>query len=218
LPTLSKVVVLPNDIAFAFGTYGSILRFDPHGFVPVELISFTSTVSGNNVLLKWSTATELNNQGFDIERKIVSSDWEKIGFIAGSGTTTESRTYSFTDENLNTGAYNYRLKQLDYDGTFEYSNEIQAEVSVPFDFKLEQNYPNPFNPSTTIRYSVLQNSLVTVKVFNIIGQEVAELVNEIKSPGKYEINFEANELSSGIYLVKMQADNFSSTMKMTLLK
>lgn len=218
LPTLTSVRVLPNDIAYAFGTYGSILRYDPHGFVPVELISFSSSVSGNDVLLKWSTATELNNQGFEIERKTISGNWEKIGFVAGSGTTTETRAYSFTDNNLNPGIYNYRLKQVDYDGTFEYSDVIQAEVVVPFDFALEQNYPNPFNPSTTIRYSVPQTSIVNIKVYNLIGQEVTELVNETKSAGKYEINFESDGLASGIYLVKMKAGDFTSTIKMTLLK
>ena len=222
LPTLSKVVVLPNDIAYAFGTYGSILRYDPHGFVPVELISFTSSVSGNTVLLKWSTATELNNQGFDIERASFATTpgqgWEKIGFISGSGTTTETRSYSFKDADLEAGIYYYRLKQIDYDGTFEYSDVIEVEVSVPFDYALEQNYPNPFNPSTTIRYSVPENSLVNIKVYNLIGQEVTELINENKTAGQYEINFESNGLASGIYLVKMQAGDFTSTIKMTLLK
>jgi len=218
LPTLSTVKVFPNDIVFATGTYGSILRYDPHGFVPVELVSFTSSVSGNTVLLKWNTATELNNLGFNVERASLSGDWEKIGFVAGSGTTTETRSYSFIDNDLIPGAYNYRLKQVDYDGSFEYSDVIQVEITVPFDFALEQNYPNPFNPSTTIRYSVPQTSIVNIKVYNLIGQEVTELINETKSAGKYEINFESNGLASGIYLVKMQAGDFNSTIKMTLLK
>jgi hypothetical protein len=218
LPTLVTVKVFPNDIVFATGTYGSILRYDPHGFVPVELVSFTSSVSGNTVLLKWNTATELNNLGFNVERASLSGNWEKIGFVAGSGTTTETRSYSFLDIDLNPGIYSYRLKQVDYDGSFEYSDVIQAEITVPFDFALEQNYPNPFNPSTTIRYSVPQTSIVNIKVYNLIGQEVTELINETKSAGKYEINFESNGLASGIYLVKMQAGDFTSTIKMTMLK
>ena len=128
------------------------------------------------------------------------------------------RSYSFIDNDLNPGIYNYRLKQVDYDGSFEYSDVIQVEITVPFDFALEQNYPNPFNPSTTIRYSVPQTSIVNIKVYNLIGQEVTELVNETKSAGKYEINFESNGLASGIYLVKMQAGDFTSTIKMTMLK
>lgn len=218
LPTLVTTIVLPNDIAFATGTFGSIMRYDLHGTVPVELISFTSSVSGNNVLLKWNTTTELNNQGFEIERANISGSWQKIGFVAGNGTTSEERIYSFIDNDLNPGKYRYRLKQVDYDGTYEYSAVIEAEVVLPFNFVLEQNYPNPFNPSTSIRYSIPQSSLVNIKVFNLLGQEVAELVNESKTAGQYEINFELNGLSSGIYLVKMQAGNFTSMIKMTLLK
>jgi photosystem II stability/assembly factor-like uncharacterized protein len=220
LPALVKIRVLPNDIAYAFGTYGSIMRYDPHGYVPVELTSFTSSVSGSNVLLKWQTASELNNMGFEIERASANTlqEWKKVGFVAGSGTTTEIRSYSYLDNNLKTGTYYYRLKQIDYDGTFNYSDEIEVEVVVPFNFALEQNYPNPFNPTTIIRYSVPENSLVNIKVYNIIGQEVAELLNEVKSPDRYEINFEAKGLASGIYLVKMQAGDFTSTIKITLLK
>ena len=216
--TLAKVVALQNDVAFAFGTFGSIFRYDPNGVVPVELISFTSNVSANNVTLKWSTATELNNSGFEIERSSENSIWQKIGFVAGSGSSSEFRSYVYEDNNLKPGIYYYRLKQLDYDGTFEYLNEIRVEVAAPFDFALEQNYPNPFNPSTNIRYSVPENSLVNIKVYNIVGQEVAELINENKSAGKYDITFNSNGLASGIYLVKMQAGDFSSSIKMTLLK
>lgn len=218
LPTLVGVKVLPNDIAFALGTYGSIMRNDPHGFVPVELISFNSSVSGNKVTLNWVTATELNNSGFEIEKSMLPGEWNKIGFVAGSGTTTETRSYSYIDENLDPGTFYYRLKQIDYDGSYAYSDEIQVDIVTPFDFALEQNYPNPFNPSTTIKYSVPQNSQVNIKVYNLIGQEVKEIVNEEKSVGKYEINFDATGLSSGIYLVKMQAGTFTSTIKMTLLK
>ena len=216
--TLTKVVALQNDLAFAFGTFGSIFRYDPNGVIPVEMVSFSSNVSGNNVSLKWSTATELNNSGFEIERSSESSTWEKIGFVAGSGSSSEYRFYNYEDNKLNPGIYYYRLKQLDYDGTFEYSNEIQVEVATLFDFALEQNYPNPFNPNTNIRFSVPQNSLVNIKVYNIVGQEVEELINENKSAGKYDITFNSKGLASGIYLVKMQAGEFTSSMKMTLLK
>ncbi len=220
LPTLSAVAVLPNDVVFAMGTYGSILRYDPHGFVPVELLAFTSSVSGNNVILNWSTATEVNNRGFEIERALIaeSPGWQRIGFVPGNGTTSEVRSFSYTDQGLNPGGYLYRLKQIDYDGTLKYYDQIQVEISVPFNFTLRQNYPNPFNPNTTISYSVPQNSLVNIKVFNIIGQEVSTLVNEVKPAGNYQMNFDGNGLASGTYLVKMQAGNFNSIIKMTLLK
>jgi len=194
-----------------------IYEFTPP-IVPVELISFTATSSGSEVILNWSTATELNNQGFEIERSKDNINFDKIGFVPGFGTTTEPKSYSYTDSEVSKGKYVYRLKQIDFDGLYTYSDEVNVEVGIPLEFALEQNYPNPFNPSTTIRYSVPQNSMVNIKVYNIVGQEVAELVNEAKPSGKYEINFEANELSSGIYLVKMHSTDFTSTIKMTLLK
>jgi photosystem II stability/assembly factor-like uncharacterized protein len=218
LPTLVGVKVLPNDIAFALGTYGSILRYDLHGFVPVELVSFTSSLSGNDVLLKWNTSTELNNQGFEIERASILGQWEKIGFVAGSGTTSEPRSYSFADNDLNTGKYYYRLRQIDYDGTYEYSDAIEVDVTVPFDFALEQNYPNPFNPTTKIKYSVPNDGLVNIAVYNVLGEKVADLVNTFQKTGNHEINFDATELASGLYLYRMDAGQFVSVKKMLLLK
>ncbi|MFI5237951.1 MAG: T9SS type A sorting domain-containing protein, partial [Ignavibacteriales bacterium] len=218
LPTLSTVKVFPNDIAFATGTFGSIMRFDPHGFVPVELVSFTSSVTGNNVLLKWSTATELNNQGFDIEKSTNPDIWEKIGFVAGSGTTSEPRLYSFTDNDLKTGKYYYRLKQIDFDGTIEYSDAIEVEVSIPFTFSLDQNYPNPFNPSTTIKYSVPTDGFINIAVYSVLGEKVIDIVNGNHTAGNYEITFNASKLSSGTYVYKMESGEFVSVKKMMILK
>ena len=168
--------------------------------VPVELVAFTSTVSENNVTLSWETATETNNMGFEIERSKdskmeESKDWETIKFIEGFGTTTEEQTYSFKDENLKSGSYHYRLKQIDFNGAFQYSNILEAEIVSASDFILEQNYPNPFNPSTTIRYSVskvtlgaAEESLVQLKIYDVLGNEVAALVNEYKSLGNMIYN------------------------------
>lgn len=191
--------------------------------VPVELNSFTSSVNKNDVLLQWSTASETNNMGFEIERlqdKITKlQDWERIGFVEGKGTTTEQQLYSFTDENLSSGKYQYRLKQIDFDGTFEYQSAIvEAEIIQPAEFLLEQNYPNPFNPSTTLSFVIGHQSFVSLKVYDVLGNEVAVLVNEERSPGVYEINFDANSLSSGIYLYKLTAEKFSETKRMMLLK
>ncbi|NWG28817.1 MAG: T9SS type A sorting domain-containing protein [Ignavibacteriaceae bacterium] len=222
LPTLAGVKVLANDIAFALGTYGSILRYDPHGYVPVELTSFTSSVSGNKVLLKWITATELNNQGFDVERASLSASpyqgWEKIGFVAGSGTTTEPRSYSYIDNDLNPGKYFYRLRQIDYNGTFEFSDEIEVEIYVPFDFALEQNYPNPFNPSTKIKYSVPADAFVNIAVYNIVGEKIMDLVDSIQKTGSYEVTFDASALSSGMYFYRMESGSFEAVKKMMILK
>ena len=145
-------------------------------------------------------------------------NWDKVGFVNGNGTTTETQSYSFVDENLVSGKYQYRLKQIDFDGTFEYSNEVEVIVSVPEKFELSQNYPNPFNPNTRIQYAITSNQFVSLKVYDILGNEVETLVNENKPTGNYEINFNASELASGIYFYKIQAGNFIKTKKMILLK
>lgn len=218
LPTLVGVNVLPNDIAFALGTFGSILRYDPHGFVPVELTNFTANVDVHIVRLNWSTATEINNSGFTIERKTNQTKWENIGFVPGFGTSTEPHSYVFNDANLNEGKYTYRLKQVDYDGSFEYSNEIEVEVLNPNRYMLTQNYPNPFNPSTTINFSIPNSELVNVIVYNTLGEKVTDLVNTILPAGQHEVIFDAKGFSSGVYLVKMTAGSFTKTIKMNLLK
>jgi hypothetical protein len=209
--------------------------------IPVELNLFTGYSSDGKIYLNWSTATETNNKGFEIERASSLPDgkagsttpvqeWEMIGFVPGFGTSTEIRTYSFIDENLNSDKYSYRLKQIDFSGTFEYSEVIEIEVSAPVNYSLEQNYPNPFNPSTTISYSLKEKGLVTLKVFDLLGNEVATLVNEEQTAGTYKIKFESHSgevrnlpagrqgLASGIYFYSLKAGDFVSTKKMILLK
>ena len=186
--------------------------------IPVELTSFTADVIDDAVVLNWSTATETNNSGFEIQRKAENRQWEKVGFITGSGTTTESRLYSFTDNSVNNGIYSYRLKQIDYDGSFEYSDVVEVEVTAPIEFALHQNYPNPFNPSATINYKISELSNVTLKVYDVLGNVIETLVNEEKQSGIYNVEFDATGLSSGIYLYRLQAGNFIETKKMLLLK
>ena len=195
-----------------------------NSIVPVELVSFSAIVSDNSVELNWITATELNNSGFEIERSSHTersrsmTDWEKIGFINGNGTTSQSHSYSFSDHNLSTGKYVYRLKQIDFDGTFSYSNEVEVDLSLPQTFSLEQNFPNPFNPSTSIQYAVSSRQLVTLKVYDLLGNEIATLVNENKPAGNYEVSFDAKNLSSGTYFYKLQAGSFVETKKMMMIK
>jgi hypothetical protein len=197
--------------------------------IPVELTSFTANVSGNDVTLNWTTATETNNSGFTIERSQSESNWQKIGFVPGFGTTTELRSYSYTDAGVASGIYFYRIKQIDYNGTFEYYElSSSVEVSTPDVFYLAQNYPNPFNPATKIDYSIAQATNVELVIFNSIGEKVAVMVNELQQPGRYTVNFSAKggsasggdalNISSGVYFYKLVAGDFVSIKKMIMLK
>ncbi|MCL6495757.1 MAG: VCBS repeat-containing protein, partial [Ignavibacterium sp.] len=156
--------------------------------VPVEITSFTASVIANDVHLNWSTATETNNRGFEIHRSVILNGvrnpvWESVGFVKGNGTTTEPKNYSFVDEGLASGKYVYRLKQIDYDGSIEYSDIVEATINVPEKFELDQNYPNPFNPTTKISWQSPVSSWQTLKVYDILGNEVATLVDEEKPAG-----------------------------------
>jgi hypothetical protein len=200
-----------------FASRGLVGEIQYDEFVPVELVSFTASVNDNVVTLNWETATEINNSGFQIEKKS-DGDYEAIGFVPGLGTTTEPRSYSFTDAGLQSGNYTYRLKQIDLDGTFEYSDEIQVEVTVPDVFALEQNYPNPFNPSTRIDFSLAVDSKVNLKVFDILGQEVATLINSDLVAGSHNVEFSAVNFNSGVYFYILQTGNYVETKKMVLMK
>ncbi len=192
--------------------------------IPVELISFRADVIAGNVVLNWSTATETNNRGFDVERQVsgkqyvVSSLWEKIGFVEGNGTSTSAHSYSYTDKNVSEDKYSYRLKQIDFDGTFKYSNVVEVKLNHPLEFSLEQNYPNPFNPTTVIEYQIPEDSRVVLKVFDILGSEVNVLVNANQPAGRYSINFNGSGLSNGIYYYRLTSSSFIQTKKMILLK
>lgn len=191
--------------------------------VPVELSSFSVNAKGNSAELGWTTATETNNLGFEVERKSANGSFEKVGFVAGKGTTTESNSYSFVDKGLSASTYTYRLKQVDLNGHFEYSSEVEVNVDMPVEFGLGQNYPNPFNPSTTINFALPVEAKVTLKVFDAIGQEVMTLVNGSIAAGNHSVVFDATKLNSGLYIYTINAEaaggnKFSKTMKMMLLK
>ena len=186
--------------------------------LPVELMDFGVKIIDNKVKLTWQTATESNNKGFEIQRKINNDKFTEIGFVSGHGTTSEINEYSFVDENLKNGKYIYRLKQLDFDGTYEYSKQINVSVNLKFEYSLEQNFPNPFNPSTRINFSVPKPVNVSLKVYNMLGQEVKTLVDELKEKGSYEVNFDAEGLVSGIYFYKIAAGDFSQIHKMIFIK
>lgn len=192
------------------------LDFDDSS-IPVELISFYATLSNNEVFIQWSTATEINNSGFEIQRR-AENDFERIGFVRGNGTSTLVNHYQFRDSDLITGNLIYRLKQIDFSGAENFSNEIIVDIKVPDKFELQQNFPNPFNPSTLIQYQVPENTFVRLKVYDSLGKEISTLVNEQKNPGNYSFDFNGKELSSGVYFYVLEAGDFISMKKMILIK
>ena len=218
------ISICANDyIAAVSDTYDGIYIYDISNLIPVELSGFNSFVDGDKVYLNWITSTETNNLGFEIQRCQnsdygESSGWGKIGFVEGNGTTTKTQTYSFTDTGLKTGSYSYRLKQIDFDGSFEYSQILKVEIGKPEKFVLSQNYPNPFNPTTSIKISIPTETNVKLSIFNLLGEKVKEIKNEIMKPGNYEIEFNASDLASGIYFYSIKAGGFVDTKKMLLVR
>ncbi len=196
------------------------------GALPVELTTFVATATSDNIQLNWTTATEIDNYGFEIlrqaclpEGKAQNDRWSLLGFVEGHGNSNSPKEYSFVDESVFPGFYQYRLKQIDTDGSFAYSEIIEIQFGVvPTKYVLEQNYPNPFNPSTVISYSIPTASNVSVKVFDVLGNLITTLVNQNQEAGNYKINFNAGELSNGIYFYKIQAGIFIAVKKMLLLK
>lgn len=204
------------------GVSGRFFGLYDESIIPVELVSFTAEELNGKVHLSWTTATEKNNLGFEIEKSAGNSNWDKIGFVSGNGTTTIASHYSFEDGNITPGLNSYRLKQLDYDGTSNYSEIINVDMEVPSHFSLEQNYPNPFNPSTKIIWNVPANGWQTLKVFDVLGNEITTLVDEYRQAGKYEIEFgkilNNKNLVSGVYFYQLKAVNFTQTKKMLLAR
>ncbi len=214
------------------GTSGNSNAVNVTSLLPVELTTFTADPGSNKVYLKWETATEVNNYGFDVERSSVNSQqvavnkipdnkkWIKVGFVKGSGNSNSSKEYLFTDLNPTGGSYfQYRLKQIDNDGSYKYSEIINVKV-VPSQYTLYQNYPNPFNPATTIKFEIPQTARVVLKVYNILGKEVATLLDKEEQTGSYTIEFSTsgNQLASGVYFYRLQAGSFIATKKLILMK
>jgi hypothetical protein len=231
-----SVDVIANKIRFydeGFSSSGGIelesVSWDDS--MPVELTSFAVMLDGNKARLVWQTATEINNYGFEIHRSSNENNWETIGFVEGNGNSSSPKEYSFIDQNSFHGEVKYRLKQIDNDGSFEYSETVVVNTVTPTDFELHQNYPNPFNPVTKIKFSTTsplnpspyqgegnRERLIVLKIYDILGNEIATLLDEQKPPGMYEVIWDAGNQTSGIYFYKIEADNFSKTMKMILLK
>ena len=189
--------------------------------LPVELSSFTAIVNGTTIVLIWRTETEVSNYGFEIERTTLTKPvilWEKIGFVEGHGNCNSPKDYSFTDTPGEGIKFQYRLKQIDTDGKYQYSDIVTVDLAVPVQFELKQNFPNPFNPTTNITYNLPMDGLVTIKVYDIIGNEITTLVNEEKIAGSYHVTFDGINLSSGIYICTMTSNNFIKSIKMLMIK
>ncbi len=219
-----------NDIDF---WYVDDLRLIDLDAIPVELTSFSAYALNGEVVLNWATATETNNKGFEIQRAginntgtgetIKETDWKTAGYANGNGTTSEPVKYHFTDTNVKPGKFVYRLKQIDFDGSFNYSNEVETEVDVPGEFSLRQNYPNPFNPSTKITFTLPVDARVTLNIYDVLGQKVTTLIKGNLSAGEKDITFDASDLNSGIYFYRVEATSpdgkeFTSVKKMILTK
>lgn len=205
---------------------GSDLEFINGGVnyaLPVEMSSFHISDEHGRIILKWTTESESNNFGFEIERKNASLDFERIGFVAGRGTTTSQQKYQYIDTNLPTGTYGYRLKQIDHDGSFTYSEVKSITILPPRNFDLKENFPNPFNPGTVIEYQIPHDIQVNLRILNLMGQEIAILVNEFQKSGFHQVTWEGKdmsgrEVSSGIYLYSIQAGEYHAIRKMVKLE
>ncbi len=230
----SEQVLIPNDptslarikveadgnIFFDISNEDFTIEDNP---IPVELTAFFALNTNEGVMLKWVTSTETNNSGFSIQRSRNYNIYSEVGYMEGNGTTTRPHEYNFIDKISEAGIYYYRLKQIDFDGSYEYSNVVEVNVNAPSDFVLEQNYPNPFNPSTVIKFSLPVDSKVTIDLYNTLGEKVDRLVNKEFSTGNHSVNFDASGLSNGIYYYTLNAqgnngNGFVSTKKMVLMK
>ncbi len=240
-PQQARLIARNNSLSnqsITYVQYGKIdlgkavQNSDSNSSLPIELTSFTGAFSNEYVLLKWATSTEINNYGFEIERSpsptlsqregasrnLMWAEWSAIGFVKGSGNSNSPKQYSFIDYKPGNGNVDYKLKQIDNDGRISYSNTIQLKIKNPLSFKLNQNYPNPFNPTTTISYEIAKLNHVTLKIYDILGNKIATLVNEEKPAGIYEVIWNAVNQPNGVYLYQLKAGNFTDTKKLILLK
>ncbi len=189
--------------------------------LPVELVSFNGIVKDNfQVQLDWATATEVNNYGFNVERRTGNESWKNIAFVQGNGNSNSPKEYTYTDQPNGGKEFSYRLKQIDFDGSYEYSGEITVTLEEIKEYKLYQNYPNPFNPETIISYSLPTQSYVRLKVYDMLGKEITTLIDKQQEAGNYITTFNTQDylLSSGVYYIVLQSGNFTETKKCILIK
>ena len=187
--------------------------------LPVELVSFSARISDNRIILNWLTTTEVNNYGFEVQRSTQIEKWDVLGFVEGHGNSNSPKEYNFIDSEVNSsGTYSYRLKQIDNDGAYEFSNKIEVNFGSLIKFELSQNYPNPFNPSTIISFKLPEPGNVTLKIYNLLGEEIATLVDDYTQAGIHTFIFNAKGYPSGMYLYRLSTNGFTETKKMLFMK
>lgn len=219
-------ILTDNEDIYIGGAFASIngqerkyLAVFTEKVLPVELVAFAGKVyEDGNVLLKWNTATEKNNYGFEVERKFSNDKWEKIEFVLGAGNSNIPGEYIFVDKNAPGGIIQYRLKQIDFNGNFVYSNIVEVSVVLANNFIAEQNYPNPFNPETLINYAIPEKGKVSIKLYNTLGQLVSVILDDYQSQGGHMVEFDASNLASGAYVYKVSFGDKVIAKKMCLIK
>ncbi|MCG6958556.1 T9SS type A sorting domain-containing protein, partial [bacterium BMS3Abin03] len=204
-----------SDVSSSPGTTNG----DNNDALPVELTSFSAIINKTSVNLIWKTETEVNNYGFEIQRSIQSEDWKTLGFVNGNGNSNSPKDYNYIDNSVGTsGKYSYRLKQIDNDGSYEYSKSIEVNLGAPASIELKQNYPNPFNPSTTINFTLPVEDAVSLIVYNAIGEQVKVLYSGVLEAGVHSFNFSGDDLPSGLYVYKLSTSAGNQIRKMMLVK
>ena len=214
---LNTINFTNNNSGWVGGENGTILKYYEDSSTPVELTSFNASKNTNSVILNWETATETNNKGFEIQKK-TAAEFSTIGFVDGQGTSTNVKNYKYMDYEIQPGQVYYRIKQIDFDGNYSYSNEVTLMIDYPVMFELNQNYPNPFNPTTKISFNIPYESNVKLVIYNLLGEKVKQLLDNNFKAGTYEINFDASDLSSGVYLYRIEAGTYTDTKKMILMR
>ncbi|MDP3832223.1 MAG: T9SS type A sorting domain-containing protein, partial [Ignavibacteriaceae bacterium] len=216
--SLDPASEIPDKVSALAGS-GLFDFSNPEVIIPVELNSFKALAVENEVHIEWTTGSEVNNMGWDIELKKQNLNWEKIGFVEGIGNSAVSNVYKFTDNNIKeNGKYYYRIKQLDFDGSFSYSNAVEVDINRVAAFDLAQNYPNPFNPITVIKYQIPNREKVSLSIYDVLGNQVKILVDEVKDAGSYQVNFDAGKLATGVYMYRLKSGNLFISKKMLLIK
>ncbi|MGI9174236.1 MAG: T9SS type A sorting domain-containing protein [Rhodothermales bacterium] len=221
---LRSVNLLADDVVLIDGiahgeTWADVFAKRFSAPLPVELAAFEATTSGQAVTLRWATAGETNNAGFEIQRRQGASRYERVAYVEGAGTTVAPQNYTHRLDHLAPGLHTFRLKQIDVDGAATYSPEIEVAVELPSAYLVEPAYPNPFHQSATLRFGVQQTQRVEVAVYDVLGRRVRTLFEGVAEAGAVEtLTLDGDGLPSGTYLVRVSGADVRTTQRVMLLK